>query len=80
MALSSRCAGNSLGHRLPGRQQASAHGISLPCADALGKRKTCVHVQEMSYDTPFARTDTFSPQLEDLMNCCIQCAPASLRT
>lgn len=34
----------------------------------------------MSYDTPFARTDTFSPQLEDLMNCCIQCVPAPLRT
>ena len=39
-----------------------------------------MHVQEMSYDTPFARTDTFSPQLEDLMNCCIQCVPAPLRT
>ena len=41
--------------------------------------QACVHVQELSYDTPFARTDTFSPQLEDLMNCCIQCA-CSLRT
>lgn len=30
--------------------------------------------QECAEDTPFARTETFSPKLEDMMNCCIECA------
>ena len=30
--------------------------------------------QECAEDMPFARTETFSPKLEEMMNCCIGCA------